>query len=358
VTVDATRAAVLWRRLFGAKRPGPADEREGAFLGTSDRGRGVRWPPPDAERASHGDILAGSGAGKTILAQATTVEEIAASRRAATSERMTVFQIDPKGDLSKGTLDGIAAECPEALSSTSYLNPFASTGGFPFNLCKLELGETPPEVWALLIAGLVGTMSTSVGDQKHLSMGSRQAEVFQNAHLAAIDCPHPRANFLWVIEALSTGEEGIKRLAKVTKSERARAFLTSNDIGDELRASCASRCRMTFALTDGLARMTSAPTCISPSELARPGSITLFDGSGAPAGMVLPTVFYSNFFLRLITNHLFERTTPWRGHHARLWIDEAQIVAQALSEVLERILTTGRSFGISSIVASVNGFDM
>jgi hypothetical protein len=351
MTIDATKAAVLWRRLFGARKPVLQDG-EGALLGTSDRGREVRWPPPSAERASHGDILAGSGAGKTILAQATIVSEIAASRRAPASGRMAVVAVDPKGDLSSGTLDGVAAECPEALTDLSYLNPFAATGGFPFNLAKLDLGQTPPEIWALLIAGLVGTMSTSVGDQKHLSIGARQMEVLQAVTLAVIDCPHPRANFLWAIEALSTGEDGIKRLAKVTKSERARQFLTSNDIGDELRSSCASRCRMTFALTDGLAAMTSAPNCISPAELTGPGRLTVFDGSGAPAGMVLPTTFFSNVFLRLVTGHLFERTTPWRGHHARLWIDEAQIVAQALSEVLERILTTGRSFGLSSIVAS------
>lgn len=351
MTIDATKAAVLWRRWFGSRKPIPLDD-DGALLGTSDRGREVCWPPPSAERASHGDILAGSGAGKTILAQATIVSEIAASRRAPAADRMTVFEIDPKGDLSAGTLEGMAAECPEALSELSYLNPFAPTGGFPFNLAKLDLGQTPPEIWALLIAGLVGTMSTSVGDQKHLSIGARQMEVLQAVTLAVIDCPHPRANFLWAIEALSTGEDGIKRLAKVTGSERARQFLTGSDIGDELRSSCASRCRMTFALTDGLARMTSAPGCVSPAELARPGHVTVFDGSGAPAGMVLPTVFFSNAFLRLVTNNLFERTTPWRGCPARLWIDEAQIVAQALSEVLERILTTGRSFGISSVVAS------
>ncbi len=351
MTIDVTRRAVFWRRLFGTRSRATAPE-EGTLLGTSDRGTSVAWPPPSAAKASHGLVLAGSGAGKTVLLAATALGEILRDRKKPKRERMAVFAADPKGDLVELLLTGIAAEFPEALSEVRYLDPFAETGGYPFNLAKIERKSVPADVWAVILASLVGIVSTSIGDQKHLGTGQRQQDVLQHVLLAVADSDHPHANPLWALEALSTGQAGVLRLARATRSDRARQFLLSTDLGEELRASCAARLRSAFALTSGLARMSASPRCLDLDDCLAPGAITLANFARAPAGFVPLTAFQSNAFTRMVVDHLYARTSPWKGHHARLWLDEAQILAPVLSDVAERIFTTGRSFGISAVIAS------
>lgn len=350
MTIDFTRRAVFWRRLFAGRRHAAPPE-EGTHLGISDRGARIAWPPPSASKASHGLVLAGSGAGKTVLLAATALGEILRDRKKPKRERMAVFAADPKGDLVELLLTGIAAECPEALSDVRYLDPFAETGGYPFNLAKIARKAVPADVWAVILASLVGIVSTSIGDQK-VGTGQRQQDVLQHVLLAVADSDHPHANPLWALEALSTGKPGVLRLARATRSDRARQFLLSTDLGEELRASCAARLRSAFALTSGLARMSASPRCLDLDDCLAPGAITLATFARAPAGFVPLTAFQSNAFTRLVVDHLYARTSPWRGHHARLWLDEAQILAPVLSDVAERIFTTGRSFGISSVIAS------
>lgn len=349
MTIDVTRAAVLWRRFF---RPGPkrGPDPDGVPLGTSDRGQPVVWPAATPERASHGQVLAGSGAGKTVLLNVTALGEIIQDCARPPDERMAIVAVDAKGDMNAGLLQGIAAECPERLSDVRYLGPFAAGGGFPFNLAKLELGTVSSDVWAVVLSGLVGLLSTSVGEQKHLGTGQRQQDVLQHLILAVCECPHPRVSLLWALEALMSGERGTKALAGLTTSTRARQFLLATDLGDDLRASCAARLRSAFALTSGLARMSSAPGCIDFGELTAPGRITLACFGGAPFQAL--TTFYANAFTRIVVDRLYQRTTPWKGHAARLWLDEAQILAPVLTDVAERILTTGRSFQISAVIAS------
>lgn len=351
MTIDITRHAVFWRRLFAGRGRAVAPE-DGTLLGTSDRGTRVAWPSPSAARASHGLVLAGSGAGKTVLLAATALGELLRDRKKPKRERMAVFAADPKGDLVELLLTGIAAECPEALSDVRYLDPFTETGGYPFNLAKIARKAVPPDVWAVILASLVGIVSTSIGDQKHLGTGQRQQDVLQHVLLAVADSDHPHASPLWALEALSTGKAGVVRLARATRSDRARQFLLSTDLGAELRASCAARLRSAFALTSGLARMTASPRCLDLDDCLSPGAITLANFARAPAGFVPLTAFQSNAFTRMVVDHLYARTSPWKGHHARLWLDEAQILAPVLSDVAERIFTTGRSFGISAVIAS------
>lgn len=351
MTVDLTRMAVRWRRRF-RRAAGARPAEGGTLLGASDRGRPVAWPPASADRASHGLVLAGSGAGKTVLLAATALGEIMAERRKPRSERMAVFCGDPKGDLVELLLDGIAAECPEALADVRYLDPFAEGGGYPFNLAKLARGAVPADVWAVILASLVGVVSTSIGDQKHLGTGQRQQDVLQHVLLAVASSGHPDASPLWALEALGSGKAGTARLAKSAGSERARQFLLSTDIGEELRASCAARLRSAFALTEGLSRMSGAPGCVDLDDCLAPGSVTLANFARAPGGFQPLTAFQSNAFTRMVVDRLYARTSPWRGHHARLWLDEAQILAPVLSDVAERVYTTGRSFGISLVVAS------
>lgn len=351
MTIDVTRHAVFWRRLFAGRGRAVAPE-DGTLLGMSDRGTRVAWPSPSAARASHGLVLAGSGAGKTVLLAATALGELLRDRRKPKRERMAVFAADPKGDLVELLLTGIASECPEALSDVRYLDPFAETGGYPFNLAKIKRKAVPADVWAVILASLVGIVSTSIGDQKHLGTGQRQQDVLQHVLLAVADSDHPDANPLWALEALSTGKAGVVRLARATRSDRARQFLLSTDLGEELRASCAARLRSAFALTSGLARMTASPRCLDLDDCLAPGAITLANFARAPAGFVPLTAFQSNAFTRMVVDHLYARTSPWKGHHARLWLDEAQILAPVLSDVAERIFTTGRSFGISAVIAS------
>lgn len=179
-------------------------------------------------------------------------------------KRTAFLVLDPKGDLVKAILQGICHFAPEFLARTYYLNPFTDYG-FQLNLNMLvrqggkeESGKCgqgiPLDIWALQLAGLVASVSTGQGAQKHLGAGARQLDVLQHVILGALDCDKPGANILWALDALVI-PQGLRRLGGLTNSARAREFLLSAHLSDELRASCASRLRTAFAATEALERI-------------------------------------------------------------------------------------------------------
>ena len=189
-------------------------------------------------------------------------------------------------------------------------------------------------------------MSTGVGDNKNLGTGARQQDVLTHCLLGAFTCSHPQANALWALDAL-TSKQGFKKLASLTTNARARSFLESTRLSEELKASTASRLRVAFALTDKLEQMLSSKHCVQPAKLLSPGKMTLINLGQPPGGMTALTEFWSNLLARMVIDCLMERSSPWSGHHARVVIDEAQVVAEVLNDSAERVLTTGRSKSVS-----------
>lgn len=341
---DFTKYMLAFRRN---KQPTVEAARDGIVVGFGEAKNAVLWPAPSAEHASHATVLAASGAGKTMLICKVLAEEFCQPTDDET-KRPSMLLVDPKGDLGE-VVRGVAAHAPDNLCRISYLNPF--DGGFPFNLTKLNRGKTPSDILALQLASLVAEVSTATGAQKHLGVGARQLDVLTNVLLASLEATDPRASVLWALDALTTND-GMKLLASITKSERAKQFLLSANLGDELRASCASRLRSAFAASQNLERIVAADAILSFEELLAPGQMCILDLGQPTGGLSSLQFFWSNLVVRLVVEFLLERPSPWQGHHTRIVIDEAQIPAVVLADCAERILTTGRSRGISLVTLS------
>lgn len=322
----------------------------GVVVGTTRTGSPVIWPAPSAERASHALVLAASGAGKTVLVANALVSEIIQTAETQAEQPQATVVIDPKGDLVAAVLQDLAFTAPEKLAEVVYLNPF-STSAFSFNLRLLAHGNAPIEVRAMQLANLVSQVSTATGAQAHLGTGARQVDVLQHLLLGALDALSPRGTVLWALDALSE-PKGLKLLAGLTASARAKSFLMSAMLSDELRASCASRLRTAFAATGQMERIVTAPACIEFTDILAPGRVVLIDLGEPPGGLQSLQAFWANTLARILVEHLMERLSPWSGHHVRLVVDEAQIVAPVLADCAERVLTTGRSRGTSLVVLS------
>ena len=318
------------------------------MIGETERGDAITWPPPHPEAAQHSFVTAGSGAGKTAMLASAIVQELVASVDAPSRAPACVV-IDGKGDFVQAIVQGIAYFAPERLADIRWLAPFETDGGFPFNLCKLDPGATPLEVRALALAQLTSQVSTMQGEGGS-GAGARQLDVWTHAYLGAIDCAHPVASPLWALDAISEPKHGLKRLAAVTRSARAKQFLAVAELSDELRASCASRIRTALALTDHLEGLVSTPACVSPSDLTAPGRITCVHLGTPPGGIEALPRLYGSVIGRVLIEHLFERPSPYGGHPVRLVFDEAQVVASVLSSYLDALLTRGRSLALSACV--------
>lgn len=344
MTRDLTRLmlSLMGRGRSTAAALGPGDDRAN-IVGHTEEHAPVLWPERSPRSAAHVADFAASGTGKTVkVAKATLHEFLLPGNEGA------LFAIDPKGDLAHHFVTGLAAMAPNRLRDVVYLNPFAP-GGFPFNLNHLAQGKVPNEIRALQLAELVSEVSTSVGGN-HVSMGSRQVDVLQQVLLAALEVPDPRACALFALDAL-TAEHGLLQLAKLTRSARARAFLESTKrISEELRVSTCARLRMAFASTDALERLISADGCVQFKNLLAPGKLTILDIGEPIGGLAVLQSIFANLLARLAIEYLMERPSPWKGHHVRIVIDEAQVVAPVLKDVAERVLTTGRSRGISLVI--------
>jgi hypothetical protein len=334
---DLTRLALS---LSGRsdRTPEPETPDGGIVLGHSESHAPVYWQRPDVHRAGHGIVLGSSGCGKTSLVANALVREL------ADEDNLGLFCVDPKGDTIDGVLAGLAAIAPGRLASVRYLDPF-SPGGFPFNLCQLPLGETPVDIRALHLADLIGNVSTATGTTA-VGIGARQRDVLHHCLLGALTCPDPRASLLLALDALEL-PDGLARLAAVTTSARVRQFCETTKLGDELRISCAARLRIALNATDSLGRLVAAPGCVSFDDLLAPGRIVLVNLGSPFGGLVALQPFFANVIARLAADHLLARPSPWCGAHVRVVLDEAQVVASTLADVAERILTVGRSKGIS-----------
>lgn len=344
IGVAASRVA----RMFGdGKRTDAAD---GVLIGTTRRDEAVVFPAPSAEHASHALVLAASGAGKTVLVANALISEIMAASKAEAERQQATVIIDPKGDLVSAVLSGLCFFAPEKLADIAYLNLF-SIGAFSFNLRLLARGNTPVDIMAMQLANLVSVVSTATGSQAHLGTGARQVDTLQNLLLGTLDSARSDGSVLWALDALAE-PKGLKLLAGLTVSTRARQFLSTAMLSDELRASCASRLRAAFGATEQLERIVSAPCCLQFADILAPGRLVLIDLGTPPGGLQSLQSFWANLIVRLLVEAIMERPSPFSGHHCRLVIDEAQIVAPVLADCAERILTTGRSRCVSLVVLS------
>lgn len=355
---DLTTTALRFKKLINLIYR-PVQERstnqEGVIVGHTLQGLPVFWPLPSFEKASHTAILAASGGGKTILTALSILKELQINLSCESIQdshdlETSFLIIDPKGDLVSALLSGLCASCPQHLEKTFYLNPFQERG-FPFNLIKLQIKKTSTDILATQLAELCAVVSTARGSQAHLGVGARQIDALEHLILAALTCLHDGASLLWALDALYE-PKGLVKLASLTQSPRARQFLLSSPFSEELKASTAARLRGAFSATDQLSRLISAPSCLCFSELLSPGNLVLITLQEPPGGLISLQTLWANLLFRMAVESLLSRTSPWKGHHVRVVLDEAQVMAPVLSDVAETILTTGRSKGISLTVLS------
>lgn len=350
--IDLTRlfrgAHRLSSRFTGEEKAGAAQEEQIPVIGFTDDGSAVCWPAPRQTTASHIALLGASGSGKTVMAAAALLDEY---KEAIRSDRpLCLCVIDGKGDLVEAILQGLAANRPEGLNhrEVRYLDPFSvDAPGFAFNLNKLR-SASDRDVRAWQLANLTAAVSTGVGAQAHLGMGQRQLDVLSHLYGATLGIEHPEASPLLALDAL-TYPCGFEMLAALTTSIRARDFLRSARLSEELRASCASRIRTAFALVEQLEELSSAEGCIQFDQLLSPG-IVLVDLGRPFGGLTSLQRFYGNVLSRLVFDHLLSRPSPYTtGPHVRVVLDEAHLLVGVLGDVLEVIYTTGRSRDISAI---------
>jgi len=345
---DLTSLRLLFRRNRRPTPAAPADK--DVVLGFREQGEPVLWLPPSQQAASHALCLASSGTGKSVmLANAIAAEFAQQMNNSALADRMSCLVIDPKGDFSLHLIQALASRDSKLLSQVNYLDPFADAEGvvpFAFNLNKLALGKTPLDVRALQISNLCAAVSTGVSEMKHLGVGARQVDTLLHVVLGALANKHPEANILWALDALVI-RQGLKRLAGLTTSKRAKQYLSNTFLSPELQASCASRLRTAFSLTSSLEQIVTANGSLQFADLLSPGQITILNLGMPTGGITELSKFYASLFVQLCYEHLMERPSPYQGHHVRLVIDEVQVVAEVLEKIAEAILTLGRSKNVS-----------
>lgn len=344
---DLTAFMVALRHRKPAPRPRVSIP--GTVLGATREGEDVVLLVPTASEAHHVLVAGASGTGKTQLVASALVREYLALRQLPHPPSIVV--IDPKGDLAEALVTELAYTAPALLGRVHPLDPFGP--GFPLNLRHVPLGATPVEIRATQIAELVGLASTARGAQGGLGIGARQIDVLEHLILATLDSNEPHSSLLWALDALQM-PNGFDVLATKTCSERARGFLTTTRLPEELRSSTAARLRAAFAATSALERMIGAAGAIDLQALIAEGEITVIDLGRPPGGLASLQAFFATLLGRLFLDLLLSRPSPWRGHHTRLVLDEAQIVVPVLHDAIERVLTTGRSRGVSLVLMSQN----
>lgn len=345
MTIDLSPWLAPWRSRFPSP---PPPSPSGIVIGYEGNGEPIYWPLPSSEHSSSVVCWGASGCGKTALIAHALVKEWIALRRQNT-DPPSLLVVDPKGDLATYLIQAVAAIAPELLTTTAILDPFGQHA-FAFNLAHLpRSSDTPIDIRALQLAELVSAVSAT-GTQAHVFAGARQLDVLQHCLLGALTAEHSAASPLWALDALTTNN--LQGLAAVSSSARAREFLTTVKLSDELRISTASRLRSALAASDQLEKISAASGCISWSDLLGPGRMTICDVGRPTAGLTSLQSFYSSLLTKLAVEHLLERPSPWKGHHTRIVIDEAHLVGSILAQRAEIILTTGRSRGCSATVIS------
>ncbi len=339
--------------LRRAGRPSPtaaAQPSPGAsLLGHDDQGRPVLQARPDNRTAQHLLLLAASGSGKSVLLAWQLLQEVIwETNNVPRDQWQCLFVADPKNDTATLLLEGIFVACPERARDIVWLNPFDR--GFDFNLNHLAIPGVSDEVKARLVADVTAIVSTASGAAASGGAGSRQLDAWLHAILGSLTITDPRAHVLLAAEALAT-EAGQKRLAALTKSPQAREFLQDATLSEELRSSTTARLRLCFGATDMQARIFSSNRALDLGDLLGAGKIVLLPVGDPPGGLKSLKSLWINLFGRFVIERLLSRPSPWRGHHARIVLDEVQ-EALVLEDAIERIATVGRSKGVSGIYAS------
>jgi len=263
-------------------------------------------------------------------------------------QRMSALVVDGKGDLVERLLQGFAHRAPHMLDRVRVLDPFAPRA-CKFNLCRLPLGGAPVEILALLLAGLVASLSTGAGSQS-MGVGARQVELLQLVFLAVCTARHSGTSVLWALDAF-VEKRGFKMLAALSESVRARQFLLSANPSDDLRASCSSRLRLACAATTQIEDMLSANEGPDFETWLGPGQVLCVDVGRPTGGLTALRDFYASVFAALAIDFLLARPSG-SGHPTRIVIDEAQTVAGVLDTRIESIATVGRSKQLAATIMS------
>lgn len=341
---DATR---IWtwfqaarQKLAPAKSPpGP----DGPIMGYTEEGVPVPWPLPGKQAAGHSYIAAASGTGKSCAVAHGITQEFLANQTLPPEQRRALCVVDPKSDLADLTIKLCLLHAPEKADNVHYFDPLGR--GMKLGISQLPAHGTPLEIRAMEIAYLVAEATSSVGTQKSLgAAGPKQISTIYHYLLAAMASEHESRNILWSLDCLQRRLE--KTLARLTTSRRAREFLLADNVDESLRSSCALKLQTALATTDRVEAMTCADSAPDWQALLGPDQLGIFD-FGAPMLANLRS-FFANLIVRLCLSFLLNtRESPYPGHVAHVFVDEAPVLIPTLSDLANDILTLGRSKGIS-----------
>ncbi|MFA5061674.1 MAG: hypothetical protein WC526_00830 [Patescibacteria group bacterium] len=349
MTLDFSNLRLIFRRGGATSEPvAPAEDE--VVIGYTENKRPVTLGKPSQDRGHHHLVVGATGCHKTVLLSAALATEVARTPR----EELGLVLVDPKGDLLT-FLHALAACAPDRLADCVVIDPFA-VSPFPFNLTRLDRTGVPLELRALELALLCASLSTEQGSQKSLGAGSRQIDVTQNVLAAVLAADHAKANPTWAVDALVAPRgKGLKQLAEFAAGAgRAKQFLETAFLSDELAASCAARLRLAFTASTAIERMMAADTSVQFADLTAPGRIVLIDCSRPTAGLSALQIYWASLLTRLLLSHLIQaRPCPSRGHHhLRIVVDEAPMVLNStiVAEAVNTLVTTGRSRNLSIVL--------
>lgn len=290
-------------------------------------------------------VTASTGAGKTRFAAHLVMELVHAALRGLP---VSVICLDMKGgedSLADLTLRAIASLIARAsalrdrlLAQLLTVSFFASPFLVPWQVLATD-GAVDPLTQA---AGLAEILDAIIGR----GLGARQESSLTLLLAAGIDA---RKNLIEVRHAL----DDRSRLAELFARSRlpeVRRFAPR--IARESQSSLDGL----GARIDLLTRSTSAKALLAGSQALdlhpcfEPGAVTVVDVGGAPIGAEGPASALGAITLAYLTHAIFDSRRRVRGFTV-IVTDEIQSAALSASNVhcLERILTLGRSFGVSLI---------
>jgi hypothetical protein len=336
---DRSARMPAFRHPAAAARTVPVDAIALAVPGTPNMPFMER---PSTTRAGGGYYLGAAGSRKTTIALHCNIEAIAYEYANVPPEQRRSFLFaDLKGDFSELVL-GALARIPGVLNNTNFINPFARNGApgqVPINVIRADRCGLPADLLSRQFAHHVGYMSGS--GALAVPLGGRQRELIAATAYAAWETPG--SSPVWIADALSH-PNGLDRLAAICTNDRARSRLQSVRVPPDVLAATGTRVREVICPYAEVENMFGASTSIDWGRLTAPGAVTILNLGDPPGGSIELVEFFANLLIRQCFEFLmFSRQSPWHGHGTTIVIDEANLAAVALQDVLRRVVELARS---------------
>ena len=345
---DRSPSMPAFRRPAAAARAVPADAIALAAPGTPNTPFIER---PSTARGGSGWIGGSTGCRKSTLFTNLQVQSIAYEyAHVPPGARRSWVLFDLKGDGCEPLLGGLA-RIPGALENTYYLDPFARNGApgqFPLNLMRADTAGLPKDLLAVQFAHLIGHVSGA--GVLAMPLGGRQMERISSTAYAAWETPG--SSPIWIVDALSS-PSAMDRLAARCPNERARRFLQAVRLPPDAMAATWTRVKSVLSPYAEVENMFGASSSLDWARLTAPGVTTIVRMGDPPGGGLELVEFFASLLVRQCVSYLLaSRQSPWPGHATTIAIDECQLAAVGLQDVLRRLVETGRSRNIQILLIS------